>query len=364
MNIITLILFIAGFVLLVVGAEILVKGASQLALVAGVSPLVIGLTIVAYCTSAPELAVALQSSYDGQADIALGNIVGSNIANILLILGISATMLPLVVSRQLVRLDVPLMIGISFLLLFMSLDGQLGRVDGSILLAGAIAYTLFTIIQSRKENQEIRDQDTPQTKYRQSRTSLKKIVTQLGLIVFGLGMLVLGSRWLINGAIALAKMFGWSELIIGLTIIAVGTSLPEIATSIIASIRGERDLAVGNAIGSNIFNILLVLGMCSLIVPDGVQVSTPALNFDIPVMIAVAVACLPIFFTGYQISRWEGFLFLSYYGAYTLYLFLNATQHQALSQFSTIMMTFVVPLTIVTLVILVMGSIRTTIKSG
>jgi cation:H+ antiporter len=181
----------------------------------------------------------------------------------------------------------------------------------------------------------------------------------LGLIVVGLALLVLGSRWLVNGAVALARLLGASELIIGLTILAIGTSMPEIATSIAAGIRGERDIAVGNAVGSNIFNILLVLGVCSMVAPRGVDVSPTALRFDMPVMIAVMVASLPIFFTGYQIARWEGIFFLGYYSAYLAYLFLEATQHEVLPAFSLIMLTFVVPISAITLLGLTIRAFRT-----
>lgn len=358
MDIITLLLFVGGLALLIIGAEILVRGASRLAVAAGLSPLVVGLTVVAYGTSAPELAVTVQSSYMGRADIAIGNVVGSNICNILLILGASATIAPLIVSRQLVRLDVPLMAGVSFLVLLMGLDGKLGRGDGIILCLGAIAYTLFTLRQGRQESEEIAKEVTPEPGNRKSRQSSKQIAVQFAFIVVGIGMLVLGSDWLIDGAVVVAQAFGVGELIIGLTIVAIGTSLPEIATSIVAAIRGQRDIAVGNAIGSNIFNILAVLGVCSLVSPHGVTVSMPALHFDIPVMIAVAVACLPIFFTGYRIDRWEGFLFLAYYIAYFMYLFLNATEHSALAAFSRIMIAFVLPLTLVTLLIVAIRAIR------
>ncbi|MGQ4650406.1 calcium/sodium antiporter [Lyngbya aestuarii] len=362
MDTVTLVLFLIGFVLLVAGAEFLVRGASGLATAAGLSQLVVGLTVVAYGTSAPELAVSVLSSYAGESDLALGNVVGSNISNILLILGCSAVMAPLIVSRQLVRLDIPLMIGVSFLLAFMGSDGRLGRLDGTILISGAIAYTVFTLYQSRKESSKDSQNpadELPQKPGENSKPSqgLRQIIFQIGLITVGLVMLVLGSEWLIDGAVAIARLFGLSELIIGLTIVAIGTSLPELAASVAATMRGERDIAVGNVVGSNIFNILMVLGVAGLVAPKGVQVPTPALNFDLPVMIAVAIACLPIFFTGYRIARWEGFLFLSYYAAYTLYLFLNATEHNALGAFSDIMITFAVPLTVITLVILVFRAI-------
>jgi cation:H+ antiporter len=358
MDILTVILLIFGFVLLVGGAEILVRGASQLAIVAGLSPLVIGLTVVAYGTSSPELAVSLLSAFDGQADIAVGNIVGSNIANILLILGITATVAPLFVSEQLVRLDVPLMIGVSVLLLLFGLDGNLGRVEGLLLVVGAIAYTVFTIQQSRANDAPPVDLDLPNGKPRQSKWRLNQYVSSFGFVVIGLIMLVIGSRWLVNGAIAFAEFIGVSQLIIGLTIVAIGTSLPEIATSVAACLKGERDLAVGNAVGSNIFNILLVLGVCAMFSPVGVPVALSALRFDIPVMIAVAVACLPIFFTGNMVLRQEGLLFLSYYVAYTLYLFFKATEHDALEEYSAIMLVFVVPLTALTIIGLAINAMR------
>jgi cation:H+ antiporter len=358
MDLVTFVFFIAGFAVLVAGAELLVRGASRLAIAAGISPLVIGLTVVAYGTSTPELAVSLQSNLAGQADIAIGNVVGSNIANVLLILGISALITPLVVARQLLRLDVPLMIGLSVLVLLMGLDGSIGRFDGAILVAGAIAYTWFVVSQSRKENRAVQREYEQQYAGNHINNGLKQGVINLTLIIIGLTLLVLGANWLVDGAVVTARLFGVSELIIGLTIVAVGTSLPEVATSVMASIRGERDIAVGNIIGSNIFNIVFVLGVSGLVTPVGVTVSTAALNFDIPVMIAVALTCLPIFFTSSLISRWEGALFLGYFGAYTLYLFLNATTHESLAAFSVIMLVFVVPLTVMTLLISLMRTLR------
>ena len=358
MDIVTLILFVLGFVLLVGGADFLVRGASGLAVAAGLSPLVVGLTVVAYGTSAPELAVAVQSGFAGKSDLAVGNIVGSNISNILLILGFTAAIAPLIVSRQLVRLEIPLMIGISFLLLLMGWDGQINRLDGLILLTGAIAYTTFTIRQCLQENQKTSATSNQESAQGSSSRGVKQVVFQLAMIILSLGMLVVGSNWLIQGAVVVARLLGLSELIIGLTLVAIGTSLPELATSIAATIRGERDIVVGNAIGSNIFNILLVLGLCGVVVPEGLTVSTSVLNFDIPIMIAVAVACLPIFFTGYRIARWEGFLFLGYEVAYLLYLVLNATEHDAIEVFNDIMMIFAVPLTVITLVTVMLRALH------
>lgn len=354
MDTLTLVLFLLGLGTLIVGAELLVRGASRLAAAMGISPLVIGLTVVAYGTSSPEMAVSVLAALSGQADITLGNVVGSNIFNVLFILGLSALLVPLVVSRQLVWLEVPLMVGVSLLLLLLAADGTLSRFDGVLLFTGAVAYTLFAIYQSRKEG------GGGEKGYAQKigEDGLKaggSLLAQIASVVAGLALLVLGSRWLVNGAVAFAQSLGVSDLIIGLTIVAAGTSLPEIATSLLASLRGERDIAVGNVVGSNIFNILVVLGLSSLLAADGIPVPPAALRFDIPVMIAVAVACLPIFFTGHLIARWEGVLFFAYYVAYTAYLILDAAQHDALPFFSWVMMAFVVPLTLVTLVV---GSVR------
>jgi cation:H+ antiporter len=339
----------AGLALLAVGAELLVRGASRLAAIAGISPLVIGLTIVAYGTSSPEMAVSIESAYSGRTDIALGNAVGSNIFNVLFILGICALLLPLRVAQQLIWLDVPLMIGASALLLIMGIDGSISRLDGMMLFSGAILYTIFAIKQSRKEAAEIEQEYAGEFGAKNKISS--SWLVQLLLIAAGLAMLVLGARWLVDGAVQIAKLMGLSELVIGLTIVAAGTSLPEVATSIIASIRGERDIAVGNVVGSNLFNILAVLGLASIVSPSGIPVAPSALNFDIPVMIAVAFACLPIFFTGHRIARWEGAIFLLYYGAYTVYLILNASSHDSLPAFSAMMLEFVLPLTALTLAV-------------
>jgi cation:H+ antiporter len=345
-NAMTVALFVAGLGLLVLGAEWLVKGASRLAGALGVSPLVIGLTVVAFGTSAPEVAVSVKSAWAGQPDLALGNVVGSNIFNVLLILGASAVVTPLLVSSQLIRLDVPIMIGVSLLTLLLAGDGSVGRLDGAILFALAVAYTAFQVRQSRKESAAIRDEYAQEYAPKRSSTP-----TNIAFIAAGLVLLVLGSRWLVNGAVAFAQALGVSELVIGLTIVAAGTSLPEVATSILAAFRGERDIAVGNVVGSNIFNLLAVLGLSGLVAPGGLPAPAALLRFDLPVMIAVALACLPIFASGAVIARWEGGLFVFYYVAYTAYLVLAAQQHDALPAFSAVMEAFVLPLTAITLAV-------------
>lgn len=356
MDLVTLVLFIIGLVILIVGADLLVRGASRLAVSIGISPLVVGLTVVAFGTSSPELAVTLQSSYQGQADIALGNVIGSNIANILLIIGVGAAITPLIVAQQIVRLEVPLMISFSILMFILSLDGLISRVDGLILFSIALVYVGYTIRQSRREQKAIAAEY--EQAYQEKVAGTGAVALQLGLIVVGLAMLVLGSDWLVDGAVAMARFFGLSELVIGLTVIAIGTSLPEVATVVVASLRGERDIAVGNAIGSNIFNILVVMGLCATVAPAGVNVTASAIRFDFPVMIAVAIACLPIFFTNYRIVRWEGWMFLAFYAAYLTYLVMAATDNAALDSFQMVLM-FILPLTIITVLVLLYRAIKT-----
>ena len=353
----TVLLFVLGGALLVGGAELLVRGASRLAVAAGISPLVVGLTVVAFGTSAPELAVTLGAAVTGEADVALGNVVGSNIGNVLLILGLSAAVAPLDVSQQLVRLDVPLMIGASVLTLLLALDGRVGRLDGLLLFAGIVAYTAFAVRQSRRESAAVRaeyaDALPGEPPPRRPRWLL-----DAAAIGAGLALLVLGARWLVTGAVAAAEALGVSQLVIGLTIVAMGTSLPELATSVLAAVRGQRDIAVGNVVGSNIFNLLAVLGLGSAVAPGGVPVARAALTFYLLVMIAVAVACLPIFFTAHRISRWEGWLFLAYYGAYVGYLILASTAHDALPAMSAVLGWFALPLTAVTLAVLAVRAAR------
>ena len=352
----TVLLFIVGLAFLILGAEVLVRGASKIATAFGISPLIIGLTVVAIGTSSPELAISINGVMSGQADIALGNVIGSNIFNILFILGLSALIVPLYVSQQLIRFDVPLMIGLSAAVLLIRLDQTVNRFDGLLLVAGLIIYIAILVVLSiqkrSKENES--DQQVPEDVTTRNNFNW---FANIMYVVAGLALLVLGSQWFVKSAVSFAGYLGVSELIIGLTIVAAGTSMPEVVTSVVAAIRKERDIAVGNIIGSNIFNILGVLGISSLLAPSGIPVSEAVIGFDIPLMIAVAIACLPIFFTGGTISRWEGALFLSYYIAYTLYLVLNATQHDLLPLYNNVMLYFIIPLTALTIIAIVLQEI-------
>jgi cation:H+ antiporter len=347
-----LLMFLGGLILLVIGANTLVRGASRLALSFGISPLVVGLTIVALGTSAPEVAVSVGAVLDGKTDIAIGNVVGSNIFNVLFILGISALIAPLVVNIQLIRQEVPIMLGTSLLLLALTLDGRLSSLDGGLLFALLLAYTAFLVVQSRRETQAAKDEYADAVQPAGAGAWDSHWAAQIGLIAAGLAALVFGSDYLVQAAVSFAKALGVSDVVIGLTIVAAGTSMPEVATSIAAAIKGERDIAVGNVVGSNTFNILGCLGLSGLVSGDlGLVMAPSVLAFDIWVMLAVALACLPVFMTGREIARWEGGVFLGYYVAYMAYLILAAQQHAALPAFSGVMMGFVVPLTVVTLVV-------------
>nr|WP_275589461.1 calcium/sodium antiporter [Pseudomonas sp. KSR10] len=349
----TFVYLIAGLVLLVAGAEVLVRGAAKLAAQFGIPPLIIGLTVVAFGTSAPETAVSVQASINGSGDIAIGNVLGSNIANVLLILGMTSLVAPLIVSRQLIRLDVPIMIGASLLTYALAWDGTLSRLDGALLFALVVSYTFFLIISSRRASAAATADDEFAREFGlDAQPKPYASLINAGLVIAGLVLLVGGSHFLVEGAVSLARALGLSELVIGLTVIAVGTSLPELATSILAAIRGERDIAVGNIVGSNIFNLLCVLGLASLVSPEAIGVAANALAFDFPVMIAVALACLPIFFSGYSINRWEGLLFLAYYIAYTLYLVMVSTGRPFAETFGDAMIGYAVPLTTVTLLVI------------
>ena len=342
--------FLLGLAALIAGAESLVRGTSRIALSLGISPLVVGLTIVALGTSSPEVAVSVGAALSGNTDIAVGNVVGSNVFNVLFILGVSAVITPLIVHSQIIRQEVPIMIGASVVLGIMILDGALGRPEAALLLL-LVVYVSFLLRQSRAETAEIRDEYAGSI--RRSGEWDSHWSVQVLLIAVGLGLLVLGSNWLVDSAVAFARALGVSDLIIGLTIIAAGTSMPEVATSIMAAIRGERDIAVGNVIGSNTFNILGCLGLSGVVSPTGLGIAPAVLNFDIWVMIAVAIACLPVLLLGRQIGRKRGLLFLAYYAAYVVYLILGAQQHDALDEFSAVMVSFVLPITVVTLVAMV-----------
>lgn len=326
------------------------NSASRLAVRFGIPAIFIGVTVVAFATSAPEVAVSIDAVIDGSVGLALGNVVGSNIANILLILGLSAIIAPIEVTKRIVWLDVPIMIFASVVVYVLALDQVLSPLDGIIMLILFTGFMGFQIYQALIGKKAANSSDD-----NISGKSYNPYLQGIWLIL-GLAILALGAHWLVESSIVMARFFGMSELIIGLTIIAIGTSLPELATSVLAAGRNESDLSVGNVIGSNIFNLLLVLSISALFSGGGLPISDAAIGLDIPFMIAVSLACLPIFFTGHVIARWEGVVFLGYYAAYLLFLFLDSTQHEYLPLFNEVMTIFVVPITILTVLIFVFRS--------
>lgn len=349
----TVLLLLAGFAVLVVGGEVLVRGASTLAAAVGISPLVVGLTVVSFATSAPELAVTLQASVSGSPGLAVGNVVGSNVVNILLVLGVSGLILPLAIRGSVVRRDVPVMIAMSVLFWLMSLDGTMSTLDGAVLVLLLAGYVVAMVVRSRRGSRTKEKLTETATAPEAPETGRgRRLALATGMVGVGVAMLVLGARWLVSAATDIASQLGLSETVIGLTVVAVGTSLPELATSVIAAIKGDVEVAVGNAIGSNIFNIGAVMGLAAVITDGGVPVDAGAIGFDLPVMIAIAFAMLPIAFTGFTVARWEAGLFLAYYAAYVAYLLLDSAGHDALPRFSAVMLGFVLPLTALTLVLL------------
>jgi cation:H+ antiporter len=333
-------LIVLGLVLLIAGGEALVRSASTFATKAGVSPLVVGLVVVSAATSAPEFAVTLGAVMRGEPGLAIGNVVGSNIVNVLFILGLSAVISPLIIKRQLVRIDIPIMVGLSLLLVAVSLDGNISVVDGVLLLSVLLLHTIISIILGRREVRvSVAEPETLPLNSKPVPLWLAPI-----LLVAGVGLLVGGAQALVTGAVNIATALGVSGLVVGLTVVAIGTSLPELATSLIAILRGERDMAVGNIVGSNIFNIGMVLGLPAILFGQGIPVPEAAIAIDLPLMLASAVALLPLAFTGFILARWEGSLFVLLYTAYLLFVVLASTEHDAASGFTSVMLWFVLPL--------------------
>ena len=308
---IPLFFMLGGLVLLAIGAEGLVRGSSALALRFGVTPLVVGLTVVAFGTGSPELFVSVQAAYKGDSGIALGNIVGSNISNVALILGLSAVARPMVVRSELIRREVPVMIAVTVGLCLLLLDGLVSRLEGLVLVVGSIFYTTLAYIAARRDRSSVVAEEFKEALTEPRRAAWLDIL----FVIMGFILLVAGANLLLIGAVVVAEGFGVSQVVIGLTIIAIGTSLPELATSVMASVKREPDVAFGNVIGSNILNILLILGVAALIRP----IETQGLRiFDIGAMVASALVLFPLMWRGRVLNRWEGAFLL---GAYVAYLY-------------------------------------------
>jgi len=343
----TVVWLIVGLVCLVFGAEWLVRGASSVATKLGVAPIVVGLTVVAFGTSAPELAVSVSGALSGTADIALGNVVGSNTANILLILGLSAAISGLSIQQRLLRFDIPVLVVITTVVYLLMLNRSVSRIEGALLFLGVVVYTGWLLRGAlRSESPAVQREYEQAVETVEGPTIVGSLTFQIALVIVGLSMLVLGSQLLVNSATKIASALGVSELVIGLTVVAVGTSLPELATSVLAAIRGQRDIAVGNVVGSNIFNLLAVLGASAAVSRNGIAVNSEVIRLDYPVMLAATVVLLPICWNGFMIKKWEGALLVLFYVAYVAYLIMEAGDSTAPELYRTAML-IIVPLVII-----------------
>ena len=307
-------LIFGGLILLFFGGEGLVKGASSLALRLGLTPLVVGLTVVAFGTSAPELVVSLKANLSGLGDVAIGNVVGSNIFNIGMILGITALIYPIKVQLQILRWDAPLMLGISGVLVFFLWDRRISQLEGGLLFAGILAYTVSAVVMAKKEtlSAEVTAEFSESVVPPKHSSWLDALYIAGGLV-----LLILGSRWLVEGATAIAKSFGVSDAIIGLTIVSAGTSMPELSACLVAAFRKQPDIAIGNIIGSNIFNSLAIVGISGLVKP----ISSPGIGFvDMGVMVVFSACLLPLMWSGFCLRRWEGGVLMLGYVGYIVWL--------------------------------------------
>ena len=312
-------LIVGGLLALIVGAEVLVRGGSGLAAWLGIRPMVVGLTVVSLGTSVPELAVGIDAAVTGSPGLAVGNIVGTNLVNLLLILGLSALLIPVVLQRQTLVFDLPAMTVAALALLVLSLDGRLTRVDGLLLRAGAVAYTWALLLLSRRDAAS-----EPATEPADDQPPPRPLRHAVALVV-GMGVIVLGADLLVEGAVSGAEQLGVSEAVIGLTVVAIGTSAPELVTTLLSTYRGDREIAIGNLLGSSIYNIVFVLGLTVLVAPRGVPVPDEVLTADLLLMSAVGAACVPVFVSGARINRMEGALFVGAYVGYLVWLLVART---------------------------------------
>lgn len=311
---------LAGLVLLVAGADLLVHGGTRIAERLNISPAVIGLTLVAIGTSAPELAIGIDAALQGHGDMAVGNIAGTNVVNILLILGLSALMIPVPLRTETLRLDLPMIVAASLVLMAMAWDGFLSRSEGFLLVAGALIYTAAIVRIAHRESKAVQVSYATEIAEGTETSSARHLGRNLFRLVAGIAIVVVAADWLVYGAVQLARLWGVSDAFIGVTIVAIGTSAPELVTTIVSTLRRQRDIAIGNLLGSSVYNVLFILGLTCIAAPSGITVSRVLVTVDIPVMAAVALVCVPAFWTGRKVSRTEGALFVSAYIFYLSYL--------------------------------------------
>lgn len=316
--------FLVGLAALIVGAEVMVRGGSRLAARLGISPIIIGLTVVSIGTSMPELAVGIVAAADGSGALAVGNIAGTNVVNLLLILGLSAWLVPLKLGVRTIKFELPLMAAAAVLLWILAADGVMSRFDGVVLLTVAVGYTIAVIRSARREPREVvgefADMFPELPPPGSVAVARRQSVRETAMLVGGIVVVVVGADWLVDGAVGVARQFGVSDALIGLTVVAIGTSAPELVTTVMSTLRGDRDIAIGNLIGSSIYNIALILGVTCLVPAGGLLLPASLVRIDIPVMVIVALLCIPIFITGRSVSRREGGAMVLAYLAYLTFL--------------------------------------------
>lgn len=349
-----------GLVILLGSAELLVHQATKLAGLLGTSNLFIGLTITAFGTSLPELAVGISGQLSRNADVGLGNIIGSNIFNVLFVLGLAAVIRPIIVQRSNIRRDIPIILATCILFFIMAMDGNIGTVEAFLLILILAGYLYYTFrIKSSQEEKESGRGDSSKGKATQYR-----IPIIIGLTIISIALIIISSNWIVTGASGIAGRFGMSQFVIGLTVVAVGTSLPEIATSIAAVRQGNFDLAVGNVLGSCFFNIVAVPMAMTLVSSLPLTISSEAVWVDIPFMILALVACMPVFISGHRISRSEGVLYLFYYTLYAVMLYFRGIPGSFLSRYKVELGILALPIMIITIVILFVRTYKVRGRTG
>ena len=316
-------LMVLGLAALITGAELLVRGGSRLAARLGIPPIVVGVTVVSLGTSTPELAIGVQSALQDDGTLALGNIAGTNTVNLLLILGLSALIRPLAMKTETLRFDLPVMSAAALLLLVMAWDGVLSRTEGVIMIIGAALYAGWIVVWTRRESQAVKDEYEHELGVPTAQRTRRAVAVNVTLLVAGIVVIVVGADLLVDGAVQIAQTFGVSDAVIGLTIVAVGTSAPELVTTMVSTVKDDRDIAIGNILGSSVYNILLILGVTAVVAPRGAIVEPDLARIDIPVMVAATVVCIPVFITGRRVSRLEGGAFVASYLAYLMSLVLT-----------------------------------------
>ncbi len=349
-----LVIFLAGLVLLVIGAEGLVRGATRLGILAGLSPLVIGLTIVSFATTAPEASVSIVAAADGRGGLAVGNVLGSNIFNILVVAGAAATIIVIPVSNITIRKDLPVLIAASTLVYLFAIDKTVVEWEGVVLLVALVGFITFSVLQSRRTARATRESRITRTR----QAALTEMGAGLGLAGLGAALLILGSRLFVDSASDIASTLGVSELIIGLTIVSAGTSAPELTTAIVAALRGQTDLAIGNAVGASIINVLGVIGGAALVSGGGLEVPTDAIKFDFPIAVTVGIVVLTIAIIGKRAARRDGIFMIGFYAVYLSALIAISINSDLLNPFSIVALAVVLPVSSLAAVYVVYRAIR------